>query len=274
LRDREGDISKGVPITAKSTKLTFDDAVKDVIADYTVDAKKSTEEIKRRVKLHLTPAFGGRKLSALTTADFRAFAARRLEAKAAAAEINRELAIVRRAFRLAVEADKYHGRVPKFPVPQERNVRSGFFDDEMIEAVKARLPEALRPVGDVRLYHRLAGVVRGAPAGVAVGRSAAAGSPSGPRHDEESGGPGVFPFTDTLHTLTEALWVEHKALEKAARSAATSSIGTAGASRHFGAHGRRPVSRRGIRGAFSMTSAGPRCGTWSEPACLGPWPCS
>ena len=26
LRDREGDISKGVPLTAKSTRLTFDDA--------------------------------------------------------------------------------------------------------------------------------------------------------------------------------------------------------------------------------------------------------
>jgi hypothetical protein len=33
LRDREGDISKGVPITAKSTRLTFDDAVKDFIND-------------------------------------------------------------------------------------------------------------------------------------------------------------------------------------------------------------------------------------------------
>jgi Phage integrase, N-terminal SAM-like domain len=50
--------------------------------------------------LHLTPYFGGRKLSSITTADLRAFVARRLEAKVAAGEINRELAIVRRAFRL------------------------------------------------------------------------------------------------------------------------------------------------------------------------------
>jgi hypothetical protein len=145
LRDREGDISKGVPITAKSTKLTFDDAVKDVIADYTVNAKKSTEGIKRRVKLHLTPAFGGRKLSAPTTADFRAFAARRLEAKAAAAEINRELAIVRRVS-VSGRSRQVSRPSAEVPVLQERNVRSGFFDDEMIEAVKARLPEALRPV--------------------------------------------------------------------------------------------------------------------------------
>ena len=38
LREREGDISKGVPITVASTRLTFDDAVKDVIADYITTA--------------------------------------------------------------------------------------------------------------------------------------------------------------------------------------------------------------------------------------------
>jgi hypothetical protein len=40
--------------------------------------------------------------------------AARLEAMAAPGEINREFAIVRRAFRLAAEADKYHGRIRRF----------------------------------------------------------------------------------------------------------------------------------------------------------------
>jgi hypothetical protein len=46
LRDREGG-SKGVPITAKSTRLTFDDAVKDVINDYTINGKKSRDAVER-----------------------------------------------------------------------------------------------------------------------------------------------------------------------------------------------------------------------------------
>jgi hypothetical protein len=71
-----------------------------VQSDYTAKGKKSKAELDRRIKLHLTPYFGGRKLSSITTADLRAFVARRLEAKVAAGEINRELAIVRRAFRL------------------------------------------------------------------------------------------------------------------------------------------------------------------------------
>ena len=75
LRDREGDISKGVPITAKSTRLTFDDAVKDVINDYAINGKKSKDTVERRSTLHLTPVFGGRTLASITTADVRAFAA-------------------------------------------------------------------------------------------------------------------------------------------------------------------------------------------------------
>lgn len=146
LRDRENAISKGVPITAKSTRLTFDDAAKDVIADYTVNGRKSKAWVQRRIDLHLTPAFGGRRLSSISSADLVAFAAKRLEAKVSPAEINRELAIVRRAFRLAVKSEKYHGRVPAFQMLAEHNVRSGFFDRETFESLRSQLPAALQPV--------------------------------------------------------------------------------------------------------------------------------
>ncbi len=146
LKKREGAIADGVPITARSTRLTIDDALKDVIADYDINGKKSKEDLERRITLHLTPAFTGRRLSALSSADIRAFASRRLEAGAAHAEINRELAIVKRAFSLAVRSERYHGRVPHVPMLAEDNVRTGFFDDAMIQTVLAKLPEALRPV--------------------------------------------------------------------------------------------------------------------------------
>jgi integrase len=146
LKKREGAVADGIPITAQSIRLTFDDAVRDVVNDYTVNGKKSTPELERRIKLHLKPFFGKRRLSSITTADLRAFTAARLEAKASAGEINRELAIVRRAFRLAVADDKYHGRVPKTPMLQEHNTRTGFFDDAMFASVRDKLPAALRPV--------------------------------------------------------------------------------------------------------------------------------
>jgi integrase len=212
LRDREGDISKGVPITATSTRFTFDEAAKDVVADYTVNGKRSKGELERRIKLHLVPFFGGKLLRTITTADMRAFAARRLEATAAPAEINRELAIVRRAFRLAAEAEKYHGRIPKIRMLQEHNIRTGFFDDAMLASVQGHLPAVLRPVVTF--------------AYVSGWRVQSEILPLEWRHVDRQKGevrldPGttknqagrVFPFTDTLRTLFEELWTEHDALK-------------------------------------------------------------
>lgn len=62
LKKREGAIADGIPITATSTRFTFDDAVKDVVTDYTVNGKKSQANLERRIKLHLTPFFGGKLL--------------------------------------------------------------------------------------------------------------------------------------------------------------------------------------------------------------------
>src|SRR5687768_4694306 len=95
LKKREGAIADGVPITAKSTRLTFDDAAKDVINDYAINARKSKDDLERRITLHLTPAFGGRTLNSITAADARAFAARRQQAGASNGEINRELATLK-----------------------------------------------------------------------------------------------------------------------------------------------------------------------------------
>jgi integrase len=213
LRDREGEISRGVPITARSTRLTFDDAAKDVVTDYTVNGKRSKSELQRRITLHLQPYFGGRRLSTITTADLRTFTAKRLEEKASPAEINRELAIVRRAFRLAVADEKYHGRVPKTPMLQEHNTRTGFFDDAMYESVRANLPPALRPVVTF--------------AYVTGWRIQSEILPLEWRHIDRKAGearlePGttknqagrVFPFTNTLRSLLADLWREHEALQK------------------------------------------------------------
>lgn len=213
LRDREGDISKGVPVTARSTRLTFDDAAKDVVSDYKVNGKRSLEDLERRLKLHLLPSFGAKRLSAITVADVRAFAARRLEAGAAHAEVNRELAIVKRAFRLAVDGEKYHGRMPKIPMLQERNVRQGFFDDAAVQAVLAHLPTTLQPI--IRFAY------------VTGWRVQSEVLPMEWRQVDRDNGevrldPGttknqagrVFPFTDAMRTLFDALWAEHEALKK------------------------------------------------------------
>ena len=112
------------PSPRRSGKFTFDDAVQDVVTDYRVNGKRTTEDVERRIALHLAPYFGGRRMAAITT-DLRAFVAHRqapvkqddgTETPGATnAEINRELAIVKLAFRLAVQAGKRRANSESFP---------------------------------------------------------------------------------------------------------------------------------------------------------------
>jgi integrase len=145
LRLREGDIAKGLPITARIGRLKFDDAVADVITDYKVNRKRSLPELKRRITLHLEPFFGGWRMATIATADVRVYTNERQKAGASNAEINRELAILKRAFNLALQGGKLLAK-PYIPLLQERNIRTGFFEREQFEAVRAHLPAYLQGV--------------------------------------------------------------------------------------------------------------------------------
>ena len=145
LRKREGKISDGVPVTPADGRLTFADAVDAVVKDYRTNGKRSLDNLERRIKLHLLPVFGNRRMSAITTAEIRQFNDKRQTEGASNAEINRELAIIKRAFRLAVLDGRLHHR-PHVPMLRENNTRKGFFERSQFEAVRDHLPAALRPV--------------------------------------------------------------------------------------------------------------------------------
>jgi integrase len=216
LRDRENDISKGVAVTAQSIKLTFDDAAKDVINDYKMNRRRSTPELERRITKHLTPVFGGRRLSAISTSDLRAFVTKRLEAKAAPAEINRELAIVRRAFHLAENAERYHGRVPSFPMLEEDNVRTGFFDKDMVADVLAKLPEPEQAV--VTFAYHVGWRVQSEILPLEwrqVDRKAYTVRLDAGRTKNKAGREVDFSENTELRDLFDGLWREHEALKAA-----------------------------------------------------------
>jgi hypothetical protein len=145
LRDREGDISKGVPVSSVMGRYKFEDARTDIENEYAVNGRKSIEELKRRIKLHLEPVFRGRRMASITTADVRAFTKDRIDAKASAGEINRELAILKRMFTLAIKGNRLMVR-PHIPMLQEHHVRTGFFERDEFLTVRGHLPAALQPV--------------------------------------------------------------------------------------------------------------------------------
>ena len=63
------------------------------------------------------------------------------------ATVNRELACLRRAFRLARRSGKVV-QVPHIEMLQEDNVRKGFFESVAFHALLSQLPEASQPVFD------------------------------------------------------------------------------------------------------------------------------
>jgi integrase len=91
------------------------------------------------------PFSAGWKARAITTDRARSYQAARLKEGAALGTVNQELAALRRAFKIAVEAD----RLPKAPViktPTPKNARTGFFTTDELARVLAELPEAVEPV--------------------------------------------------------------------------------------------------------------------------------
>jgi integrase len=162
LRRREGDISHGIAVTPKMGRLTFEDAAKDLINDYTTNGKRSLVVVQRRVTKHLTPFFTGWKMANISTSDVRAYIAQRqttdtvlvhkavgdtpeVRRPASNAEINRELALLKRMFNLSIQAGKLTAK-PHIPMLREDNVRTGFFEPDQLASVLAHLPDAIRPV--------------------------------------------------------------------------------------------------------------------------------
>ena len=145
LKVREGDVEHGIPIDPTMNRITFEEAAADVVNDYQANGKRSLKDATRRIALHLQPAFAGRRMIGITTADVRAYIAARQDAKASNATVNRELALLKRAFSLAVKARKLTGH-PDIPLLREDNVRAGFFEPEQLDAVCRHLPPAIVPV--------------------------------------------------------------------------------------------------------------------------------
>jgi integrase len=149
LKDREGDVAKDVPFSPAMARLKFDEAMTDIETEYSVNERDSLEHLKRRIKLHLMPWFRGRRMTKITAADVNGYVQRRQEQGAASATINRELAILKRAFTLAIRAGKLlPAHWPYIAMLQEHNIRVGFFEAEQFEAVTKHLSPALRAVAE------------------------------------------------------------------------------------------------------------------------------
>ena len=119
-------------------RLTFRTAVRDVLDDYRMNRRRSLVDVQRHVRLHLAPFFGRRRMSEITAADVRRYVARRQREGVRNATINRELAVLKRTFVLAIGAGTLASR-PHIALLREDNVRRGFFEPAEFASVRGRL---------------------------------------------------------------------------------------------------------------------------------------
>ncbi len=156
LTSRLGDSGRGMVVTPKMGKITLGEGLKAVYSDLTMNGRKTADDTKRRYDKHILlhpanddePAGGyfsaDRRMNTIATADIEAYKAHRLEQGAEPATVNRELAAIRRAYRLAVDSGKL-AMMPKVKLLQEHNVRSGFFERAEFDAILMQLPDELHP---------------------------------------------------------------------------------------------------------------------------------
>jgi len=145
LHAKETDRDRGLPVSAAVGKIRFAAAAADLITDYANNDRRSTATVQRRIDRHLEPYFRGWKLADIHTADVKAYTKARRTEGAAIGTVNRELAVLKRMFALAVQGGALLYR-PHIPLLTEANVRAGFFEREAFESVRRHLPAPLQPV--------------------------------------------------------------------------------------------------------------------------------
>jgi integrase len=129
------------------------------------------------------------------------------------AEINRELATLKRIFNLAIEQDRIAIR-PTIKLLQESAARSGFFEREQYESVLAHLPSEIQPV---ITFAYITGWRIASEVLPLEWRNVdfAAGEVRLDAGATRNGAGRVFPMTTNLRLLLQAQHAEHERLKKA-----------------------------------------------------------
>ncbi len=115
-----------------------------LVEDYRANGRRSLERIEGALK-HLRGFFGDHFAIDITSDRITSYIKWRQDEGAAAATINRELAALRRAFRLAARAGKVALR-PEVSMLRENNRRKGFFEPGQYNVLVQKMPDYLKPV--------------------------------------------------------------------------------------------------------------------------------
>lgn len=142
LKNRLGEIQGNKFVGPSQERLLFSELLDGLLLDYRNNGRKSLATIEFRLKA-IRDAFGLDRAMHVTEARIERYKAERLAEGKAPATVNRELAAIRRAFRLGVK-QKRITTAPAIEFLREQNVRQGFFERADFHTVMAHLPADLQ----------------------------------------------------------------------------------------------------------------------------------
>ncbi len=142
LKKRIGEIQGNQFIGPSQERVLFSDLLDGLILDYQNNGRKSLGIMGYRLK-SIRAAFALDRAADVTEARIERYKRERLEAGKAPATVNRELAAIKRAFKLAVRQKRIPS-APNIEMLAEHNARQGFFEVEEFKAVLKNLPAYLQ----------------------------------------------------------------------------------------------------------------------------------
>jgi integrase len=206
LRKRVEELARGTYVGAPGERVTVADLLKLVTADYATAGNRSGRTLKYRVAA-LASKLGHLRATKVSPSVVEAYKAKRLSEGKAKATINRELACLRRAYRLA---ERSHAplvsanSVPSIELYREDNVRQALLDYRDYVALLAHLPA---PLDDAVAFAYLTGWRRAEVLGLTwreVDR--AHGRITPPPARSKNGESRELPLSAALSALMEKRW--------------------------------------------------------------------
>jgi integrase len=114
----------------------------ELFRDYRINERRSLDDVEARWRLHLKPYLGSLPATELDSQLLARYIDKRREERASNATINRELACLKRMFRLAYQASPPRvPSVPHFPHLKEDNARRGFVTPKQYANLIAHCPD-------------------------------------------------------------------------------------------------------------------------------------
>jgi hypothetical protein len=150
VEKRSGKASLLLDIASQIGKMEFHLPRKVEKLRFLVEKQDSLDKAERSAK-RIKEFLGNTKAHSVKGDLVKKFIVQRQAEGAANATINRELAFLKRAFNLGIEAEKIV-RKPYIPQLKEDNVRSGFFEYPEFVAVRGACPEYFKPVVTFAYY--------------------------------------------------------------------------------------------------------------------------